>query len=405
MFRQQLTEVLSKYKSMKEVWFDGSCVIDIADILKDHASDAVIFQGPQATIRWVGNERGIAPYPNWYTLSNADLKTGQATALSSNPKGESYAPVEVDVPFLMDQKSYKWFWAPNTDNILLSVPDLMDIYKKSVGRGSTLLLNATPDTTGMIPISHVKRYKEFGKEIAKRFGKPIASVSGEVNVLEIDFKRTVNINSAIIQEDILKGQRVRKFGIEGYFNGHWKIIKEGQSVGSKRIEEFAPVAVSKVRLRITEAIAMPSIVNFAVFNIEDSHMGTEVKMASEAVTLGGWDNETFNDKWEDFSIDLTPYLINKVGQFELKFQYISHDRGYEKTGSGGFGLVFKDWKLEINDVANPETIQMKGERTFLINNSQHFTNKSTARVEFTSQVRTKPGRSVGTIELKMIDFE
>ena len=107
---------------MKEVWFDGSCVIDISDILQKYASDAVIFQGPQATIRWVGNERGIAPYPNWYTIKSADLKTGTSTSLESNPDGDVYAPIEVDVPFLMNQKSYRWFWAPNTDNMRMSVP-------------------------------------------------------------------------------------------------------------------------------------------------------------------------------------------------------------------------------------------------------------------------------------------
>ncbi len=404
-FRQQLTEVLSKYRPMKEVWFDGSCVIDIADILEEHASDAVIFQGPQATIRWVGNERGIAPYPNWYTLDNFDLATGQSTALSSDPEGEAYAPVEVDVPFLMNDRSYSWFWAPNTDNMIMSVADLMDVYKKSVGRGSSLLLNATPDTTGLIPKTHVKRYKAFGKEIARRFDKPIASVSGKGNVLEIDLKKSINVNCAIIQEEILKGQRVRKFEIEGYSKGTWKTLKEGTSVGSKRIEEFPPLTISKVRLRISEAIATPSIINFAVYNIELFRSDTDVNLANEPITVGGWDNETYSEEWEDFSIDLTPHLVNKVGQFQLKFQYITHDRGFENAESGGYGLAFKDWKIVINDEPNPDAIQMKGNRTFMINNSQHFTNKNTAHFEFKTQIRTKPGRSVGTIELKMIQFE
>ncbi|MEG3656766.1 alpha-L-fucosidase [Arenibacter palladensis] len=404
-FRQQMIEVLSKYKSMKEVWFDGSCVIDIADILEEYASDAVIFQGPQATIRWVGNERGIAPYPNWYTLSTAELKSGNATALASDPDGESYAPVEVDVPLLRDQKSHKWFWAPNTDNMLLSVSDLMDIYKKSVGRGSTLLLNATPDTNGLIPKSHVKRYKAFGKELAKRFDKPIASLAGVGNVLEIDLGKAVIINSVILQEDVLKGQRVRKYEIQGYSNGQWKTIKTGTSVGSKRIEEFPPVRVSKVRLRITQAIATPSINNFAVFKIEQSSVDKKYIMDTGAVTIGGWNKESYSEEWEDFNIDLTPYLLDKVGQFELNFQYITHDFGYEKAELGGYGLAFQDWKVEINDVPNPDAIQMKGDRTFLINSSQHFTDTEEVNIQFKTKIRSKPGRSVGSIEFKMIVFE
>lgn len=405
-FRQQLTEVLSKYKPMKEVWFDGSCVIDISDILQKYASDAVIFQGPQATIRWVGNERGIAPYPNWYTIKSADLKTGTSTALESDPDGDAYAPVEVDVPFLLTPKSYKWFWAPNTDNLMLSVPDFMDIYNKSVGRGSVLLLNATPDTTGLIPETHVARYKAFGKEITRRFGRHLASGSGQGNVLEIDLKKPLAVNCAVIQEDISQGQRIRKFVLEGFANGQWIILKEGSSVGSKRIEEFQPVNISKFRLRITDAIATPVIQNLALYNIKQSHQNkTNDHQEIIPVTLGGWDNQSFTTDWHDFILDLTPYMVEKVGQFELKFQTITHDRNFEKAGSGGYGLEFKNWKVELDGASNPYAIQTKGNGIFLINNSQHISSETTATVIFKTQVRNKLGRSVGTVELRMVGLE
>ncbi len=62
-FRQQLTEVLTRYGEIGAVWFDGSCRIEVGDILAKHAPGAMVFQGPQATLRWVGNEEGIAPLP------------------------------------------------------------------------------------------------------------------------------------------------------------------------------------------------------------------------------------------------------------------------------------------------------------------------------------------------------
>ena len=65
MFRTQLTELLSKYGEIFEVWFDGSLAFGVDDILKKYAPNAVVFQGPQASIRWVGNEEGYAPYPAW----------------------------------------------------------------------------------------------------------------------------------------------------------------------------------------------------------------------------------------------------------------------------------------------------------------------------------------------------
>jgi len=143
-FRKQLTEVLTKYGKMSEVWFDGNCHIPVEDILKEHAADAVIFQGKMASLRWVGNEDGIAPYPNWYTLENSDLKTGTSTALHSDIQGDAYAPLEVDVP-LLKNGGHKWFWAPDTDHLLMNTSQLMDIYYKSVGRGAVLLLNSSPD--------------------------------------------------------------------------------------------------------------------------------------------------------------------------------------------------------------------------------------------------------------------
>ncbi|MFT3949896.1 MAG: alpha-L-fucosidase [Agriterribacter sp.] len=406
-FRQQLTEVLSKYKPMKEVWFDGSCIIDISDILQKHASDAVIFQGPQANIRWVGNERGIAPYPNWYTTKKSDLKTGTTTALHSDPDGDTYAPVEIDVPFLMTPKTYKWFWAPDTDDLMLSVPDLMGIYNKSVGRGSVLLLNATPDTSGLIPESHTARYKAFGREIRSRFSKPVtpASVSGKSYVLEIDLKKPTTVNCIVIQEDIAQGQRVRKFVFEGFSNGQWRTIKEGSSIGSKRIESFLPVSIIRARLRITEAIATPVIRDFALFNIKQSQQSANNNPKSMAVTLSDWNNYSFTTDWQDFTLDLTPFMIDKVGQFELKFQTITHDRNFEKDSTGGYGLEFKDPRIEWYGASNPDAIQIKGNGIFLINNSQHISAQTTDKIIFGTQIRTRPGRSVGTIELKMIEFE
>ena len=87
LYRRQLTEVLSRYGSMVEIWFDGSNVIPVGDILERYAPHAMIFQGPHATIRWAGNEDGFVPYPAWNSISAADAKTGVATALNSDPNG------------------------------------------------------------------------------------------------------------------------------------------------------------------------------------------------------------------------------------------------------------------------------------------------------------------------------
>ena len=55
-----------------EVWFDGSLVVDVGDILKKYAPRAMVFQGAYTTIRWVGNEEGEAPYPAWNAVSSRE---------------------------------------------------------------------------------------------------------------------------------------------------------------------------------------------------------------------------------------------------------------------------------------------------------------------------------------------
>lgn len=251
-FRKQLTEVLTNYGRISEVWFDGNCHIPVEDILKEHAAEAVIFQGKMASLRWVGNEDGIAPYPNWYTLKNPDLKTGTSTALHSDIRGDAYAPVEVDVP-LLKNGGHKWFWAPNTDHLLMSTDQLMDIYYKSVGRGAVLLLNSSPDTTGLIPKSHVEVYQKFGEELTRRFSEPLITQSGNDEILELNFSVLTDVNHLVLQENLKGGQKIRKYTIEGLHDGEWFEIYEGSSIGSKKIDYFPTERLQKLRVRILES--------------------------------------------------------------------------------------------------------------------------------------------------------
>ena len=83
LYRRQLTELLTRYGPIVELWLDGSSVVPTGDLVRRFAPAAMVFQGPQATIRWVGNEDGFAPYPAWNALSRADAATGIATSRSA----------------------------------------------------------------------------------------------------------------------------------------------------------------------------------------------------------------------------------------------------------------------------------------------------------------------------------
>jgi len=70
------------------------------------------------------------------------------------------------------------FWSGGSDQRILSLNDLIEIYYMSVGRGVNLLLNATPDKHGEVRRSgRVKRLQESVTKSARRFAK--ATVHGQ----------------------------------------------------------------------------------------------------------------------------------------------------------------------------------------------------------------------------------
>jgi alpha-L-fucosidase len=412
-FRQQLTEVLTNYGPVREVWFDGSCQINVNDILEKYASNAVILQGPKANLRWVGNESGYAPFSNWYTLNSKDLETGVATAIQSDPFGDAYAPVEIDVP-LLKNRGHKWFWAPYTDSLILSTEQLMNIYYKSAGRGAVLLLNSTPDTTGLIPDSHVAAYKAFGNEIKRRFDTPIMKTSGKGNSLELKFSNPTEINHVILQEEIAMGQRVLGFSIEIMDeNKQWKEVFIGTSIGSKRICYFAPVKTEKIRASFTNTKAKPLITNFAVYNIEGVSPEPEIrkdqskfydgilrKNATDqtdepAVEIGKWESDSFSDSnWKEMSFDLTKFM-GRVGQYEITFAL--------KDISRESGLEFKDWEMEMYGSKTKSTIEfLKESSTFRITRSQQTLDEFPTILRLKIKSGTK--KSAGIITLKMLTY-
>ncbi|MFA6241199.1 MAG: alpha-L-fucosidase [Candidatus Hydrogenedentales bacterium] len=270
-YRKQMTEVLTRYGAIAEVWFDGSCVIDVGDILEQHAANAAIFQGPQASIRWPGTESGKLPYPAWNSLKSEDLKTGAATAAQGNPDGDAWAPLEADTPLY----DHNWFWSQANESKRKSLAELMDIYCKSAGRGGVLLLNSTPNTDGLIPDADMNLYEAFGKEIEKRFGQPLAEVRDRTGtVVDLDLPRASLINYAVVMEDYREGERIREYAIEGFSGGEWKPLSAGTSVGRKKIDLFRPAHVEKVRLSIVKAAAEPIIRSLAVFYVEGVSVGS-----------------------------------------------------------------------------------------------------------------------------------
>ncbi|MBN1419239.1 MAG: alpha-L-fucosidase [Planctomycetes bacterium] len=281
-YRKQLTEVLTRYGEMCEVWFDGSIIIEVGDILKARAPRAMVFQGPHATIRWVGNEDGFAPDPAWNAVSEAAARSGVATAAHGDPDGTRWMPLECDARIRST-----WFWNTKNADTLKSVERLMAMYYRSVGRGAVLLLNQTPDTTGRIPEADVRRGAEFGAEIRRRFGESIAETSGAGEEVALSLPAPAPVDHVIIMEDLRAGERVREYAIEGLAGGEWTALSKGTSIGHKKIDRFRPRTVEKIRFRAIRAAAEPKIRRLAVFSVSGAEETAEAPSLGPVYTLPG----------------------------------------------------------------------------------------------------------------------
>ncbi len=341
-YRVQLTELLTRYGEICEVWFDGSTVADVGDILKQHCPKAMVFQTTHATIRWVGTERGVAPYPAWNAVPLARAKTGISTAADGRPDGDVWLPNECDTRTRVGA----WFWSPDPKNRLKTLDELITIYYQSVGRGAQLLLNIGPDPAGLIPDDDVQRMCEFGAEVRRRFGKSLAETSGKGDMVELDLKHLTRIEHVITMEQILEGERVREYVLEGFAGDAWKDLCKGTAIGHKRIDRFAPVEVSKVRLRVVKSSAEPLIRKLAVFaSTAVGEKSAEVSQKDEvSVKVWQWSPSDVGSEWKTVDIDLTqqcedacPYQIDfhaAAGSKPLEIQ--SLNLVYEGTLVPGF---------------------------------------------------------------------
>jgi alpha-L-fucosidase len=255
---------------------------DVVRLLKKHQPKAMVFQGPAATIRDIGNELGVASYPCWATADPEKRDVNGDVNGPGDPNGSRWLPAECGTPF----PGHTWCWLspenPNIDPGILAMEQaerdrlgtqrpldkLMEIYLTSVGRNCNLLLNATPDNMGLIPHAEMNAYSDFGKEIQRRFGKPVAEMTGSGPVVELALEKPGRIDHVIIMEDIRHGERVRAYEVEGLVPGNnWQKLCDGISVGHKRIQRFPPQEVAKVRLRITRSVAVPQLRRVAVFGV------------------------------------------------------------------------------------------------------------------------------------------
>lgn len=268
---QHLRELWTNNGELFEIWFDGGHFVggpDIPELLKELQPNAVCFQGPpkwSSNLRWVGNERGYAPYPCWSTItdvSNYDGTKEIGNKHRGDPNGQIWMPAETDTP----NRTFQWMWYKNQDFLVVPAEKLLQIYYNSVGRNSNVLIGMVINNQGLVPDRDVKEFQKFGRYVRKRFGTPIKDVSGEGTEFTLNLGKESSINQIILQEDIRFGERVRKFTVHGNSKNEWKVLCQGTCIGHKFLKMVKSHNVTQVRLTIEECLGSPKIRNFAIYN-------------------------------------------------------------------------------------------------------------------------------------------
>jgi len=278
-------ELTSRYGDLAIIWFDGGAHgpekggPDVLSIFEKNQPNGIFYHNTQrADIRWGGSESGTVPYPSWGTYpfpyshaANPEVvyKNNFQLLKEGDPNGKYYMPAMSDAPLRGYEGGHEWFWEPDDEKHIFPLDNLMDMYYMSVGRNSTLIMGLTPDSRGLLPEPDVKRLKEWGDEIDRRFSTPLAATSGNGKKLTLKLKGRTKINHIVLQENIAKGERVRKFILEGKSKNGWQSLFEGSGIGHKFIHVFEDIEVSQIRLTINESTGEPMIQGFEVFNIKD----------------------------------------------------------------------------------------------------------------------------------------
>lgn len=273
-------ELVSRYGPLCEIWYDAGNLHpadggpDVLPIVDRHQKNIVFYHSPQRREhRWIGNESGFAGDPCWSTmpdLASAEKAHQQSTPnrqllLHGDPGGKLWSPGMVDVPI----RNHEWFWRPNDDHKVYSPEAMMEMYYKSVGLNSTLIFGGTPDRDGLIPQADFKSYAAFGREIRRRFGKPLAETKGRGNTVTLQLRKPARIDHVSIMELITEGERIRMYTVEALTGpSQWTTLGAGESVGHKRIHRFTPLEAAAARLTVAKSTAEPLIRSLAVYSTE-----------------------------------------------------------------------------------------------------------------------------------------
>jgi len=283
MVEREVEELCTRYGPLFELWFDGGILAhrdggpDVVPIFERHQPGGLFYHSDERRdARWGGSESGTVPDPCWSTIDLPSIRTGRAWGDElrqllghGDPDGRDWCPAMADAPLRGARGRHEWFWEPGDERAVYDLDDLVDMYERSVGHNSTLIVGLTPDPTGRIPAGDTERCIEWGRAIAQRYGTAAARVGASVGrEVVVELPRSTAVARVVLEEEIECGQRVRGYEVLGRRAGsrEWVRLARGQSVGNKRIHALeSTFATTAIKISVTQAVATPLLRSVAVF--------------------------------------------------------------------------------------------------------------------------------------------
>ena len=270
-YAEQLTELLTEYGPITEVWFDGANgegpngkrqAYDWKRnwaLVRKLQPNAVIFSDAGPDVRWIGNENGVAGETNWSTIRpesvpfiGADGPDVMKSLQEGHPDGSVWRPGETDVSIRPG-----WFYHPAEDAKVKTIEQLIGLYFTSVGRNSKLLLNVPPTRDGLLHDTDVTHLTAFGVALDRMFNDDADHArpkwkKGKRNeaVLTMKLKTPTTISIIDLREDIEKGQRVSSWTLSTG-GAVPTVLARGTTIGNRLLRRITPVIVSNLQLNVT----------------------------------------------------------------------------------------------------------------------------------------------------------
>jgi alpha-L-fucosidase len=283
----QLTELLTQYGEIHEVWFDGANAEgpngrkQVYDwprtwgTVRRLQPRAVMFSDAGPDVRWIGNESGTAGTTNW---SMVDPRIVTAPGVSGDEvmrslqqgdrDGTVWRPGETDVSIRPG-----WFYHPAEDTKVRSADNLVDLFFTSVGRNSKLLLNVPPTRDGLFHASDVAALQGMRTRLDAMFARNLAASTRTTfrvttpTSAESTLRFTAPVTIALLDlaESIASGQRVARYRVETDDGRGWQPLTQGTTIGHRRLEKVSAAGVRRLRVLLDETVERPLPITIRVY--------------------------------------------------------------------------------------------------------------------------------------------